>query len=167
VDPFTTHMVQHVVLMDLVPIAIVILFRLRVGPAIGLAAFPVWLANLVFWHVPAVFDAALRHTAIHAVQHLALLGAGILLWSAVIGPSLGTGTRLGIVAAMMLAGIVLSSFLLWWPRVLYVQTASLTDQRVGGGLMLLEGMVVALSVAAWLVLTFLREPAAASASQSP
>jgi hypothetical protein len=71
---------------------------------------------------------------------------------------------------MMLAGIVLSSFLLWWPRVLYVQTASLTDQRVGGGLMLLEGMVVGLSAAAWLIVQALREdvPAAPEgASPSP
>lgn len=160
-------MVQHLVLADLVPIAIVILFRPRIGRALGAAAYPVWLANLVVWHVPAVFDAALRHTALHAVQHLALLGAGVLLWSAVIGPSLGIGFRLGFVAAMMLAGIVLSSFLLWWPRVLYIQTASLTDQRLGGGLMLLEGMAVALGVAAWLVLSFLREPEAEAASPSP
>lgn len=160
-------MVQHLVLADLLPIAVVIVFRLRAGRALAATAYPVWLANLVVWHVPSVFDAALRHTALHAVQHLALLSAGVLLWSAVIGPSLGIGTRLGIVAAMMLAGIALSSVLLWWPRILYIQTASLTDQRVGGGLMLLEGMVVALGVAAWLVLTFLREPAAEGASPSP
>ncbi len=159
-------MVQHLVLADLLPIAIVILFRPRIGRALAAAAFPIWLANLVVWHVPAVFDAALRHTALHALQHLALLGAGLLLWSAVIGRSLRIGMRLAFVAAMMVAGIALSSFLLWWPRVLYIQTASLTDQRIGGGLMLLEGMVVALSVAAWLVLTFLREPEAGDAPPS-
>ena len=159
-------MVQHLVLVDFVPIAIVILFRPRIGRALAVAAFPLWLANLVLWHIPAIFDAALRHTALHALQHVALLGAGGVLWSAVVGPSLGVGPRLAIVAGMMLSGIVLSSLLLWWPRVLYVGTASLTDQRVGGGLMLLEGMVVGLGVAAWLILTFLRDDGGAGASPS-
>lgn len=160
-------MVQHLVLADLLPLPLVFLFRPSTRKPLGALAFPLWLANLVVWHVPAVFDAALRHTALHALQHLALLGAGLLLWSAVVGPSLGIGARLGIVAAMMVSGVVLSSFLLWWPRVLYIRTASLTDQRVGGGLMLLEGMVVALSVAAWLILTFLRDDEGAIASPSP
>ena len=166
-DPFTTHMAQHVVIGDLVPIAVTLLFGPRVPRALGLAALPVWLANLTAWHIPAVFDAALRHTWLHALQHLALLGAGLLLWSAILGPPLGIGARLVLVATMMLAGIVLSTILLWWPRVLYDQTASLTDQRVGGGLMLLEGMVVALTVGAWLVFTLLRESEEASVSPSP
>src|SRR5919202_6298840 len=155
--PFATHMVEHLVLVDGVPRAVVILFRTAAGRPRGVLALPLWGANLAVWHVPAVFDAAVRHTWLHAVQHVALLASGLLLWSAVIGPSLRVGARLAIVAAMMLEGIVLSSVLLWWPRVLYDQTASLTDQRVGGGVMLLEGMVVALTVGAWLVFTLLRE----------
>ena len=81
---------------------------------------------------------------------------------------------------MMVVSLALASVLLWWPRVLYATyrhahtlggISPLSDQRLGGGLMLLEGSLVAFSVAGWLILQLLRDqPISAvtgDASRSP
>jgi cytochrome c oxidase assembly factor CtaG len=174
---FAAHMAQHLLLGDLAPLALVLAVRPGLPRLTLLVALPAWAANLAVWHVPLVYEAALHHVAVHVVQHVALFVAGALLWTAVVSETLRIGTRLAIVVAMMLAGLVLASVLLWWSSVLYSTYAHarqlagmspLTDQRVGGGLMLLEGMVVALSAAAWLILQLFREPAAtAPAGVSP
>jgi putative membrane protein len=178
---FAAHMAQHLLLGDLAPIAAVLAVRSAfVEPPVAL---PLWLANLCFWHVPAVYEAALRHGGVHALQHVALFAAGVVLWIPVLAADegrFGLGARLAYVFAMMLSGLALSSVFLWWPRVLYSTYAHaggfagmspLTDQRTGGGLMLLEGMIVALAAAAWLLLRLLRDdavtPAAGGASRSP
>jgi len=43
-------------------------------------------AAIWLWHVPAAFDAALAHPAIHVLQHASFFGTGVLFWSAVIHP---------------------------------------------------------------------------------
>ena len=49
-----------------------------VHPAVAL---PVWLADYFAWHVPPVYDDALRHQAwlIH-VEHACYFGTGLLVW---------------------------------------------------------------------------------------
>lgn len=163
---FAAHMAQHLLLGDLAPLVLVPALAPRLPRVAAAAAFPAWAANLALWHVPAAMEAALHHAAVHAVQHLALFAAGFLLWSAILRPVLPLGWRLGAVAAMMASGIGLSSVLIWWGRVLYPTyghahelwgMSPLTDQRTGGGLMLVEGMFVGLGAAAWLILGLLRE----------
>src|SRR3954452_25415299 len=70
----TAHLLQNVVLAEWAPLLAVLgvsarmagrLARLRgwrvaTHPAVAL---PVWLADYFFWHVPPVYDAALRHQA--------------------------------------------------------------------------------------------------------
>ena len=88
------------------------------------------------------------------------------MWTAILTPVLSLGPRLAAVAGMMLAGLALASVFLWWPRVLYstyeqaggfAGMSPLTDQRVGGGLMLLEGMLVGFAAAGWLIYQIVRE----------
>lgn len=172
-------MAQHLLLGDLAPLALAIALprRALVHPALAVA---VWAVNLVGWHVPVVYDAALHHESVHVVQHGALFAAGALLWTAVLSRRRSLPARLGAVAGMMLVSLGLSSVLLWWPRVVYSTyrhahalggISPLSDQRIGGGLMLLEGSLVAFAVAGWLILQLLREqpvsPAAGDASPSP
>jgi cytochrome c oxidase assembly factor CtaG len=176
---FAAHMAQHLLLGDLAPLALAIAL---VGAAWlhPLLAVAVWAANLVAWHVPVVYEAALHHEWIHVLQHVALFAAGASLWSAVLSRRAGVPARLSAVAAMMVVSLGVSSVLLWWPRVLYSTyrgahtlggISPLSDQRLGGGLMLLEGSVVAFAVAGWLILQLLREQpvsaAAGDASPSP
>lgn len=173
---FAAHMVQHLLLGDLAPLvlAIALAGAVAVHPAI---AFPLWAANLIVWHVPVVYEAALHHEAVHVLQHVALFAAGLLLWTSVLSPRWSVPVRLGAVAGMMLVSLGLSTVLLWWPRVLYSTyreahalggISPLADQRIGGGLMLLEGSFVAFAVTGWLILQLLREesvqPAASDAS---
>ena len=176
---FAAHMAQHLLLGDLAPLAFAVALsgRPSLHPAFALSA---WAANLVVWHVPLVYEGALHHGPLHVLQHVALFGAGALLWLAVLSRRRSVAARLGAIAGMMLVSLGLSSVLLWWPRVVYSTyrhahtlggISPLPDQRLGGGLMLLEGSAVAFSVAGWLILQLLRENAltarAGDASPSP
>ncbi len=175
---FSAHMAQHLLIGDLAPLALVIglghVVRRVVSP---LVTWPVWIANLAAWHVPVVYEAALHHEAVHAVQHVALFAGGVLLWAPVFGlvatPRwFGYGTRLVYLLSTMFAGVVIGAVFLWWPHTIYSTYAHAGgfaglsphgDQRAGGGLMLLEGTVVVFAVAGWIVWRiFQTEPATVS-----
>jgi putative membrane protein len=171
---FAAHMAQHLLLGDLAPLvlAIALAGAVSVHPLIALAA---WAANLVAWHVPVVYEAALHHDAVHLLQHVALFAGGLLLWTSVFSPRWSVAVRLGAVAGMMLVSLGLSTVLLWWPRVLYstyrdahtlAGISPLSDQRLGGGLMLLEGSLVAFTVAGWLILQLLADEGARPATRN-
>jgi putative membrane protein len=178
---FAAHMAQHLLIGDLAPLALAIAFSwaaLRgLSPALSL---PLWLANLALWHVPVVYEAALHHVGLHALQHIALFAGGLVLWAPVFGlvrtPGwFGEGGRLLYLLVAMFGGVAIAAVFLWWPRTIYSTYAHaggfaglspLADQRAGGGLMLLEGTMVTLSVAAWVVWRIF-SPAEPSASPSP
>jgi putative membrane protein len=171
---FAAHMAQHLLLGDLAPLvlAIALAGAVSVHPLIALAA---WAANLVAWHVPVVYETALHHDAVHLLQHVALFAGGLLLWTSVFSPRWSVAARLGAVAGMMLVSLGLSTVLLWWPRVLYstyrdahtlAGISPLSDQRLGGGLMLLEGSLVAFAVAGWLILQLLGDEGARPATRN-
>jgi putative membrane protein len=171
---FAAHMAQHLLLGDLAPLVLAI----ALGGAVSLHPFiavPAWAANLVVWHVPAVYETALHHDAIHVLQHVALFAGGLLLWTSILSPRWSVALRLGAVAGMMLVSLGLATLLLWWPRVLYATyrdahtfagMSPLSDQRLGGGLMLLEGSLTAFAVAGWLILQLLREESLHSATRN-
>jgi putative membrane protein len=67
---------------------------------------------LVFggWHMPWLYDAALRHKTVHVLEHLMFFGSGLLYWWPLFSPSriaprVGYGTQmlvqLGIIIGMM------------------------------------------------------------------
>lgn len=126
---------------------------LRVGRGRLLAPAAAAAHVLVLWggHVPVVYDAVLRHAALHAVEHVLLLSTGALLWWTVLDPagrSLGgTAPRLVAVAASAASGIVLGVALLSSPRAWYDAheqawrwgLAPLDDQHAAGALMWAAG----------------------------
>ena len=75
-----------------------------------LAAWMVHGLTLWSWHLPALFDLALRSDLAHAAQHACFLAGGVVLWSALLGPLpkpawFGAPARLGYVTAWwMLTG---------------------------------------------------------------
>ena len=90
---FSMHMFQHLLLGDVGALLLVLgldgrllrpllrvrlVHRLRVL-AHPLVALPLWAANFVLWHLPVLFDAALRSDAIHALQHSLFVAFGMLL----------------------------------------------------------------------------------------
>jgi putative membrane protein len=60
----------------------------KVGYAITRAAPALILSNavIVFWHVPATYNAALQNEPIHILQHLTFIAAALLAWWPVLSP---------------------------------------------------------------------------------
>lgn len=165
---FALHMTQHLLIGDLAPLFVVLglsgpLLRpaLAVRPihalrllAHPLVALPVWALDLCLWHVPLFFKGAVHHDGMHAVQHLLFFVGGALLWSALLqllpGPRwFRTPQRLGYLGVMWLVSLTLSQVFLWSSDPYYYD--SVRDQRIGGGIMLLEGSAVLLGVLVWLL----------------
>src|SRR4051794_29003052 len=171
---FAAHMAQHLLIGDLAPLFVVLgLNGPLLRPALALRpvralrvlahpviALPLWAVDLCVWHVSPLFDAALRHESLHAVQHLCFFVSGALLWSALLellpGPRwFRTPHKLAYLGVMWLVSLSLSQVFIWSPHP-YYSYGSVDDQRAGGGIMLLEGSVVMLSVLALLLWRALR-----------
>jgi putative membrane protein len=152
---FWTHMLQHLALGDVGPLLLVLG---RPSPRLGplerpAVALPLWAASLLAWHLSPLYDAALGHEPVHLLQHVCFLVAGLALWSALLrpGPAWFTSTRrLPYVLGMWAVSLALSQIFLWSGRSYYGRY-SLSDQRAGGGVMLVEGSIVMLGVVVWLL----------------
>jgi putative membrane protein len=182
---FYVHMIQHLMLGDLAPLAIVlglsgpILRPVLALPLVGrlrvlahpLLALPAWAIAFYFWHLPVAYEAALAHPGIHALEHLSFFCTGLMIWAAVIeplpGPAwFGNGAKAAFVLAMRTLGAVLATVFIWAGTPLYPDYAPgerlwgispLADQTVGGAIMFTEGGIVTLVVFAWLFLRWTRE----------
>ena len=182
---FSVHMLQHLLLGDVGALLLVLgldgrllqpllrvrlVHRLRVL-AHPLVALPLWAANFVMWHLPAVFDAALRNDAIHALQHSLFVALGMLVWSALVEPLPGPAWftapwKIPYVVGMWLVMLVLSQIFIWSSHVYYAPYAHdptlwglghLADQKAGGGVMLLESALTMLPALVWVLLRVLQE----------
>jgi putative membrane protein len=99
---FFMHMLQHILLLDLVPILAIVGFskvllrpltravhvvERRAGPLAHPAfAVVLYVGAIWAWHVPAAYDAALRHSSVHVLEHLSFLLAGSLYWWHLLSP---------------------------------------------------------------------------------
>lgn len=182
---FWVHMTQHLLLGDLAPLAIVIGLSgpvLRPLLAIGwvrrlrvlghpLVALPLWAVNLYLWHLPALYESALAHPVVHALEHMLFFTTGALMWAAVIeplpGPAwFGNGWKAIYVLAVRTIQGILANVFLWSGHAFYGRYAAgervegvspHTDQMIGGGIMLVEGAIVTLAVFGWLFMRWTRE----------
>jgi cytochrome c oxidase assembly factor CtaG len=185
------HMLQHVLLIDLASLLVLAgltgpLLRplLAVGPigrlrvlANPFVAFVVWATVLLAWHLPVFYDAAVRHEAVHALEHVSFFAAGIAVWLPVVetlpAPEwFGTGAKLGYVLGVRGVESVLGNLLLWVAATplygVYVRGNDLlgvspaTDQSLAGAVMLADGTLVTVPLLIWL---FLRMQSEAEARQ--
>jgi cytochrome c oxidase assembly factor CtaG len=177
---FWVHMTQHVIIGDLAALAFVIgltgpllrpllnvdLFsRLRVL-AHPLVALPLWAVNLYLWHLPYLYDAAVRHDSVHALEHLAFFTAGAIMWLPVLetlpAPEwFGTGAKIGYIAVVRVVETVLGNIFFWAGAPFYAVyehrqrlwgLSPLQDQGYAGAVMMIEGSIVTLVALAWLFL---------------
>jgi cytochrome c oxidase assembly factor CtaG len=182
---FSMHMFQHLLLGDVGALLLVLgldgrllrpllrvrlVHRLRVL-AHPLVALPLWAANFVVWHLPVLFDAALRNDAIHALQHTLFVALGMLMWAALLEPLPGPAWftapwKIPYVLGMWLVMLVLSQVFIWSSHVYYAPythdaslwgLSHLADQKAGGGVMLVESAVTMLPALVWVLLSVLRE----------
>jgi cytochrome c oxidase assembly factor CtaG len=102
---FAMHMVQHVLLLDFAPILLIVgLTKVLLRPvartvldlerALGPIASPVfailfYVGVMWIWHVPALYDLALRHSGVHVLEHTFFLTAGLLYWWHLLSPVRG------------------------------------------------------------------------------
>lgn len=169
---FFMHMVQHLLLLDLAPILVllgltkVILRPLtrrlaRLERAAGPLAHPVfaigfYVAVMWAWHVPAMYDAALEHPAIHVTEHILFSIAGGLYWWHLLSPIRarkrlgGMGPVLYMVFTKVLVGL-LGIGLAFAPHAIYAfyerqpgywGLSPGTDQAIGGLIMATEQSIV-------------------------
>jgi cytochrome c oxidase assembly factor CtaG len=179
-DFFFFHMLQHVLLGDLAPLcfvagltgpilrpvlAIRAVDRLRILTH-PFVALPVWAVNLYIWHIPWLYQVALHHDAVHALEHFMFFTCGALMWSPVVetlpAPAwFGTGMKLGYIAAVRVIETVLGNIFIWTNSVFYPWyehpvakwgISAAHDQNLAGVVMMAEGSIVTLAALAWLFL---------------
>ena len=174
------HLLQNVVLAEWAPALLLLAVpRDLAARAAGfplfrpLVALPLWVATYYVWHLPVIYDAALRrpHSLLH-VEHVTYLLAGICLWWPVIHSRRSAGAK----AAYLFAAFVLASplglLLALIPRAIYSfyvhaprtwGPSPLADQQIAGVTMAAEEALVFFGAFTAFLLRFLSDEQAAGA----
>ena len=132
----------------------------------GLHAIALW-----GWHVPGLFDAALRHPAVHFLQHTSFLATALLFWSAVLEHqrqhAASGAAMLALFTTMVhttaLGALLTLAPLPWYP--FYGTTTSalgvdlLQDQQLGGLVMWVPGALAYLFAGLAVTARWLRQSA--------
>jgi cytochrome c oxidase assembly factor CtaG len=168
------HLLQNVVLAEWAPALLVV----AIPPALGLraarwwlfrpaVALPFWILTYIAWHLPWVYDYALRHphSLLH-VEHAMYLAAGIALWWPVVHGTYSAGLKAGYLFAAFVLASPIGLLLALVPRPFYAFYAHaprtwgpgpLGDQQIAGVTMAVEQAVVFFAVFTLYLLRFLRE----------
>jgi putative membrane protein len=179
------HMAEHLLIGDFAALLIVLgctgpllapLLRIKwlgwlrvfTHPVVAVTA---WGVNFYLWHVPALYQAALRHDLLHALEHATFLGFGIAMWMALLGPLpkpqwFGNGARLVYIIVVRLIGTVLANAMIFSGTVFYPyyhagdahwHISSMADQIAAAGLMMVEESVLTICLFCWLFFKVARE----------
>ena len=96
----SAHMIQHILLTIIGPPLLLlgtpgwllrpalrwpVVARLAYIVTRGKLAFAIGNVTFLVWHIPALYDAALRNHAIHVVEHLTFLVAATIMWWPLVG----------------------------------------------------------------------------------
>jgi putative membrane protein len=174
----SAHLLQNVVLAEWAPALAVLGLPPTLAAELGrfglvrtftrpLVALPLWLLTYGVWHVPAVYDAALRHHLLLHLEHGTYFLAGVLLWWPVfhdtpwrVSPGAKSVYLFGAFVLASPIGLLLAllpdaiyDFYVEAPRIWGL--APLTDQQIAGVLMALSEAVVFFSVFTIYFLRFL------------
>lgn len=154
----SAHMAQHVLIGDLAPALMMVALR---GPLLVFflpapivapisrllhrlqprVAFALWAANLAIWHVPYLYDLALRHRTLHDVEHLCWVVFGLLVWGLLVDRRLTIGRRLALATAMFATGQVLTDVLVFSFHSFYPAYHDVRDQQWAGLVMMGEQLL--------------------------
>jgi putative membrane protein len=180
------HMVQHLLIADLAPILLTLALTKHIlrpltrrihwlerkagpfgHPAFGVVAYvgAMWL-----WHVPYMYDAALKHSGVHVLEHLTFAAAGLIYWWHLLSP-IRSRLRLGGMGPVLymgttkiavgLLGIVLAfapnDIYTAYPDVTHLGLSRLDDLHVAGLIMALEQSIVMGIALAYLFVRMLSE----------
>lgn len=183
-DSFLVHMLQHLLMLILAPRLLIegrpVQVALRAAPPATVRAisgrlganrawriaarvlaspwfvFLAYNVNLVLWHVPRYYEAALRSAWVHELEHALFFGTALLFWWIIVDPhprhhKASPHAVYALSMTTCLAGNVLAAALTLSPEVLYGWYAErgpnpfgldpLVDQRLGGAVMWAGGLV--------------------------
>ncbi len=181
----SVHMVQHMIILLLAPLLLLggrpVVLGLaalpparRGGPARALArtrglASPGWALTVfagvvVLTHLPAFYDAALRHAWIHYAEHALYVLGGLLMWSPLVDGDpaprhrlSGLG-RLGYLIVAMLPMALVGAYLNRQATLVYpaygspahaLGISAVNDQAQAGAIMWVVGDVIMVAVGLW------------------
>jgi cytochrome c oxidase assembly factor CtaG len=181
----SAHMVQHMALLLVAPLLLLggrpVILALRAlprghrlglvravsrvrrvtSPLVCLAAFSL---VVVATHLPAFYDATLRHPALHDAEHLLYVAAGLLLWwplldgDPVPAHRLGGLGRLVYMLAAMPAMALVGAYLNRHASLVYpaygapartLGVSGVADQQQAGAIMWVAGSMVMAAVGLW------------------
>ena len=182
---FSAHMFQHVLLGDIAPLLLLLsLSRVILRPvtrrlmgverALGPLASPItaiviWLGAMYLWHIPALYDAAIQHPLVHALEHLSFFAAGIALWWPLVQP---IPMRHGLTGLQPLAyiagakgGLAALGLVLAWSSTAFYPfyedapriwgLTAVEDQNVAGVIMMVEQSLTLVIVLVWVFVRML------------
>lgn len=138
--------------------------RSRVGVAAAAAVVATHVAVMWAWHVPSLYEAAVRSGPVHAAEHVLMLGTAVAAWMVAVGglrpvPSVGRLMALFVLALQCAVLGAAMSFTdeVWYP-VHGVGADALVDQRTAGLVMWAAGGVAPILAAGVLIAAWLAEP---------
>jgi putative membrane protein len=179
------HMAEHLLIGDIASLLLVlgltgpIIAPLLRNPVISrlrvlshpVVAIVLWAVNFYVWHTPYLYQQALRHDALHALEHATFLAFGIAVWMGLLGPLpqprwFSNSARLVYIVAMRLIGTVLANIMIFGGTVFYPyyrpgdahwHISAMADQVAAGGLMMVEESLLTIGLFCWLFLRVARE----------
>jgi putative membrane protein len=174
------HMIEHLLIGDIAALLIVLgltgpvlapVLRIRWINRLRVFAHPVvavvaWGVNFYVWHLPVLYQAALRHDPVHALQHATFLAFGIAVWMGLLGPLpkpqwFSNGARLIYIVAVRLIGTVLANVMIFSGTVFYPfyragdahwRISQMADQISAAGVMMVEESLLTIGLFCWLFL---------------
>ena len=172
----SVHLIQNVVLAEWAPLLAVLgippslaALAPRVPPAGALA---LWVVNYGVWHLPWLYDAALRHphSLLH-LEHALYFVTGVLLWWPVVHGRLSPGLKAGYLFAAFLLASPIGLVMALAPEPIYEFYAEgpglwglspIGDQQIAGVSMAVAEAVVFFAAFAFFFARFFAEQDAAT-----
>jgi putative membrane protein len=162
---FSLHMVQHILLMMVAPPLWLMGIAGMRAPS-GLAwkvwqkitrpwlALTIFTAVMLFWHIPQLYDSALRVEALHVIEHITFTLAGAIFWWPIVAPGGKAVSPLTKIAFLAVSGIAPTALgflfvmatVTFYPYYEFVPrlwgVSVLTDQQLAGVAMLGLGNLI-------------------------
>ena len=136
----------------------------------------VYVTAFWVWHAAALYGAAVESTAIHILEHVMFLGAGLAVWNVILGrAAVDRGAALlGVfclgIQSVLLAALLTFSQSPWYDT--YVSSSAawgvdpLADQRLAGVIMWVPGSLIHTAIGVALAVAWLSESSQSSVSST-
>jgi putative membrane protein len=172
----SVHLVQNVVLAEWAPLLVVLGIppglAVRAPRVAPLAALLLWVVNYGVWHLPWIYDAALRnpHTLLH-LEHALYFVTGVLLWWPIVHGTVAPGLKAAYLFAAFLLASPIGLVMALVPEPIYDFYADgpglwglspIRDQQIAGVSMAVAEAVVFFAAFAFFFVRFFAEQDAAT-----